>query len=166
MKVTLIVQARSNSTRLKNKKRLYALMEGEYRAPNISDARFEGLIEKLYDENPLKATEVEDQFEEALSIFEDLRYDLEAIELGEGVGSFEEFINFTLNPPDVSIQGTAPVSGIAQLPDANLPAPIQIGTGVNANLFRNNTNAGTQFNLNNMNTAQKIDALFNNRGIV
>jgi hypothetical protein len=144
--------------RLKNKKRLYALMEGEYRAPNISDARFEGLIEKLYDENPLKATEVEDQFEEALSIFEDLRYDLEAIELGEGVGSFEEFINFTLNPPDVSTQGTVPVSGIAQLPDANLPAPIQIGTGVNASLFANNTNAGTQFNL--LPNAVKFDKLF------
>jgi hypothetical protein len=133
-------------------------MEGEYRAPNISDARFEGLIEKLYDENPLKATEVEDQFEEALSIFEDLRYDLEAIELGEGVGSFEEFINFTLNPPDVSTEGTIPVSGIAQLPNVELPAPIQIGTGVNANLFRNNINAGTQFNL--LPNAAKFDKLF------
>ena len=147
--------------RLKNKKRLYALMEGEYRAPNISDARFEGLIEKLYDENPLKATEVEDQFEEALSIFEDLRYDLEAIELGEGVGAFDEFINFTLNPPDVSTEGTVPVSGIAQIQDVNLPPPPQIGTGVNASLFANNNTLGTQFNLNRMNTAQKIDALFN-----
>jgi len=144
--------------RLKNKKRLYALMEGEYRAPNISDARFEGLIEKLYDENPLKATEVEDQFEEALSIFEDLRYDLEAIELGEGVGAFDEFINFTLNPPDVSTEGTAPVSGITQIAPINLPPPPQIGTGVNASLFANNTNAGTQFNL--LPNAAKFDKLF------
>ena len=144
--------------RLKNKKRLYALMEGEYRAPNISDARFEGLIEKLYDENPLKATEVEDQFEEALSIFEDLRYDLEAIELGEGVGAFDEFINFTLNPPDVSTEGTAPVSGITQIAPINLPPPPQIGTGVNANLFRNNNTLGTQFNL--LPTAVKFDKLF------
>jgi len=145
-------------SRLKNKKRLNALMDGEYRAPNISEARLTGLVEKLYEENPLKAAEVEDQFEEALDIFEDLRYDLEDIELGEGVGSFEEFINFTLNPPDVSTQGAAPVSGIAQLPDANLPAPIQIGTGVNANLFRNNNTLGTQFNL--LPTAVKFDKLF------
>ena len=145
-------------TRLKNKKRLAALMDGEYRAPNISDARLTGLIEKLYDENPLKAVEVEDQFDEALDIFEDLRFDLESIELGEGVGSFEEFINFTLNPPDVQSQGTVPVSGIAQIQDVNLPAPIQIGTGVNASLFANNTNAGTQFNL--LPNAAKFDKLF------
>ena len=152
--------------RLKNKKRLNALMDGEYRAPNISEARLTGLVEKLYEENPLKAAEVEDQFEEALDIFEDLRYDLEDIELGEGVGSFEEFINFTLNPPDVSTQGTAPLSGITQLPDANLPAPIQIGTGVNASLFTNNNTLGNQFNLNNMTSEQKINALFNNKGII
>ena len=145
-------------TRLKNKKRLAALMDGEYRAPNISDARLTGLIEKLYDENPLKAAEVEEQFDEALDIFEDLRFDLEAIELGEGVGSFEEFINFTLNPPDVQSQGTVPVSGIAQINPIELPAPIQIGTGVNANLFANNTNAGTQFNL--LPNAAKFDKLF------
>ena len=145
-------------TRLKNKKRLAALMDGEYRAPNISDARLTGLIEKLYDENPLKAVEVEEQFDEALDIFEDLRFDLESIELGEGVGSFEEFINFTLNPPDVQSQGTVPVSGIAQINPIELPAPIQIGTGVNANLFANNTNAGTQFNL--LPNAAKFDKLF------
>jgi len=144
--------------RLKNKKRLNAMMNGEFIAPNISEARVESIIERLYDENPTKAAEVEDQFDEALDIFEDLRFDLEAIELGEGVGAFEEFINFTLNPPDVSTEGTAPVSGIAQIAPINLPAPIQIGTGVNASLFANNTNAGTQFNL--LPNAAKFDKLF------
>ena len=148
-------------TRLKNKKRLAALMDGEYRAPNISDARLTGILDKLYEENPLKAVEVEDEFDEALDIFEDLRFDLEDIELGEGVGSFEEFINFTLNPPDVQSQGTVPVSGIAQINPIELPAPIQIGTGVNASLFANNNTLGNQFNLNNMTSVQKIDALFN-----
>ena len=144
--------------RLKNKKRLNALMNGEFIAPNISEARVQSIIDKLYEENPTKAAEVEDQVETAVDIFNDIRLDVERIELGDGVAAFEEFINFTLNPPDVSIQGTAPLSGIAQLPDANLPAPIQIGTGVNANLFRNNTNAGTQFNL--LPNAAKFDKLF------
>jgi len=152
--------------RLKNKKRLNALMNGEFIAPNISEARVESIIEKLYDENPTKAAEVEDQFDDAIDIFEDLRFDLEAIELGEGVGAFQEFINFTLNPPNVSTEGTAPLSGITQLPDANLPAPIQIGTGVNASLFANNNTLGNQFNLNNMTSEQKINALFNNKGII
>jgi hypothetical protein len=144
--------------RLKNKKRLNAMMNGEFIAPNISESRSQTLLDKLYEENPTKAAEVEDQFEEAIDIFEDLRFDLEAIELGEGVGAFQEFINFTLNPPDVSTQGAAPISGIAQLPDANLPPPAQIGTGVNANLFRNNNTLGTQFNL--LPTAVKFDKLF------
>jgi len=144
--------------RLKNKKRLNAMMNGEFIAPNISEARVESIIERLYDENPTKAAEVEDQFDEALDIFEDLRFDLEAIELGEGVGAFKEFINFTLNPPDVSTEGTVPVSGIAQLPNVELPPPAQIGTGVNASLFANNTNAGTQFNL--LPNAAKFDKLF------
>ena len=52
--------------RLKNKKRLNALMDGEFIAPNISEARVQSIIEKLYEENPTKAAEVEDQFEEAL----------------------------------------------------------------------------------------------------
>ena len=95
-----------------------------------------------------------------------MRFDLEDIELGEGVGSFEEFINFILNPPDVQSQGTVPVSGIAQIQDVNLPAPIQIGTGVNASLFANNNTLGNQFNLNNMTSEQKINALFNNKGII
>ena len=144
--------------RLKNKKRLNALMNGEFIAPNISEARVQSIIDKLYEENPTKAAEVEDQFETAVDIFNDIRLDVERIELGDGVAAFEEFINFTLNPPDVSTEGTAPVSGIAQLPDANLPAPIQIGTGVNANLFRNNNTLGTQFNL--LPTAVKFDKLF------
>ena len=50
------------------------------------------------------------------------------------------------------------MSGIAQLPDVNLPPPPQIGTGVNASLFANNTNAGTQFNL--LPNAAKFDKLF------
>jgi len=144
--------------RLKNKKRVNALMEGEFIAPNISEARVQSIIDKLYEENPTRAAEVEDQFEEAIDVFNDIRSDLEAIELGDGVAAFEEFINFTLNPPDVSTEGTVPVSGIAQIPNVELPPPAQIGTGVNANLFANNINAGTQFNL--LPTAAKFDKLF------
>jgi hypothetical protein len=133
-------------------------MEGEFIAPNISEARVQSIIDKLYEENPIRAAEVEDQFEEAIDVFNDIRSDLEAIELGDGVAAFEEFINFTLNPPDVSTEGTAPVSGIAQLPNVELPPPAQIGTGVNASLFANNNTLGNQFNL--LPTAAKFDKLF------
>jgi len=144
--------------RLKNKKRVNALMEGEYIAPNISEARLEGLLEKLYDENPLKAVEVEDQFEEALDLFEDMRYDLEEIELGEGVESFREIINFTLNPPNVSTQGTPGTTGIESVAEVELPLPIGIGTPINGSLFANNNNLGNQFNL--LPNSVKFDKLF------
>ncbi len=144
--------------RLKNKKRTEALMDGEFVAPNISEARVESILERLYEENEVKAAEVEDQFETAIDIFEDIRSDLEAIELGEGPESFREFIEFTLNPPDVSTQGTAPITGIEEMAEVNLPAPVQIGTAVNAALFANNVNAGTQFNL--LPNAVKFDKLF------
>ena len=74
-----------SAQRLKNKKRLSALMNGEYRAPSISEARIEGLFDRLYEENPTEAARVEDEFDTAVEIFEDLRFDLEAIELGEGI---------------------------------------------------------------------------------
>ncbi len=34
-------------------------MNGEYIAPNISEARIEGLFERLYDENPTEAARIE-----------------------------------------------------------------------------------------------------------
>ncbi len=144
--------------RFKNKKRVNALMDGEYIAPNISEARIESIIERLYEENPLKAAEVEDQFEEALDLFEDMRYDLEDIELGEGADSFREIINFTLNPPPV-FQGTPGATGIESVAEVELPLPVGIGTPVNGSLFANNNNLGNQFNLNNMTTVEKLDIL-------
>ncbi len=152
--------------RLKNKKRTNALMDGQFVAPNISEARIQSILDRLYEENPTKAAEVEDQFENAVDIFKDLRFDLESIELGEGPESFREFIEFTLNPPDVPSGSQPLITGIEEVAEVNLPAPAQIGTGVNASLFANNNTLGTQFNLNNMTSEQKIDALFNNRGIV
>ena len=147
------------SIRFKNKKRVNAIMNGEYIAPNISEARIESIIERLYDENPVNAARVEDEFLTATDIFEDMRMDLEAIELGEGPESFRETINFTLNPPSVSNQGTPGLTGIESVAEVELPLPVGIGTPVNASLFANNNTLGNQFNLNNMTTVQKLDIL-------
>ena len=146
------------SIRFKNKKRVNAIMNGEYIAPNISEARIESIIERLYDENPVNAARVEDEFLTATDIFEDMRMDLEAIELGEGPESFRETIDFTLNPPSVQNQETPGVTGIESVAEVELPLPVGIGTPVNASLFANNNNLGNQFNLlpNNV----KFDKLF------
>jgi len=148
------------SMRFKNKKRVNAIMNGEYIAPNISESRLEGIIEKLYDENPVNAARVEDEFLTATDIFEDMRMDLEAIELGEGPESFRETIDFTLNPPSVENQGTPGLTGIESVAEVELPLPVGIGTPVNASLFANNNTLGNQFNLNNMTTVEKLDKLF------
>jgi uncharacterized protein YeeX (DUF496 family) len=146
------------SIRFKNKKRVNAIMNGEYIAPNISEARIESIIERLYDENPVNAARVEDEFLTATDIFEDMRMDLEAIELGEGPESFRETIDFTLNPPSVQNQGTPGLTGIESVAEVELPLPVGIGTPVNASLFANNNTLGNQFNLlpNNV----KFDKLF------
>jgi len=133
--------------RLKNKSRLKALMNGEFIAPNISESRIENILEKLYEENPVKASEVEDQFNTAIDLFEDIRSDLEAIELGEGPETVREFINFTLNPPT----GPSEPANIAfNLPPletqgANLPPQIS-GTPVNTGII-SNQNLGQRFNI-------------------
>ena len=112
------------NARLKNKKRLKAIMNGEYVAPNISEARIEGLFERLYDENATEAARIEDEFDTALDIFEDLRSDLKSIELGEGVESFREFIEFTLNPPKASESLSVSLDdlGIGSIKPVELPA--------------------------------------------
>jgi hypothetical protein len=81
--------------------------------------------------------------------------------LGEGTESFRETINFTLNPPSVSTQGTPGTTGIESVAEVELPLPVGIGTPVNASLFANNNNLGSIYlngiDYNRMNTAQKAD---------
>jgi hypothetical protein len=84
--------------RFKNKKRVDAIMNGEFTAPNISEDRIQTIIEKLYDENPIKAAEIENQFDEALDLFDAMRSDLEDFELGQGPEMFRQYINYILNP--------------------------------------------------------------------
>jgi hypothetical protein len=145
--------------RFKNKKRLKAMMDGEYIAPGISDSTLESILEKLYEENPVNAARVEDEFETAVDLFEDMRDDLEDFELGEGPEAFKQLIDFILNPePSQNTQGQVPqMTGIQSV--AELPLPVGIGTPVNASLFANNNTLGNQFNLNNMTTVQKLDIL-------
>ena len=72
--------------------------------------------------------------------------------LKERIGSkkavpFDEFIEFALNPPPVPDQGTIPITGIEEMAEVDLPPPVGSGDGINASLFANNINVGTQFNL-------------------
>ena len=154
--------------RLKNKKRLNAIMNGEFIAPNISEARVESIIDKLYEENPIAAAEVESQFDEALSLFDFIRSDLEDFQLGDGPEKFREYIDFILNPsPSESIPvniSTAPVSGTTQ-PGPQLQSGItgaQVNPQIVAASQQPTQMAGLNFGqrfLNNPSTVDRIKSL-------
>ena len=150
--------------RLKNKSRLNALLNGEFIAPNISEARIETTIEKLYEENPIKASEIEDQFDTAIDLFEDIRSDLEAIELGEGPETVREFINFTLNPPRGPVEPVDVALNLPPLSGADLGPGNISGTPVNPGVVSSQQNLGQRFNLTTqLNPQEKTQFLFGNR---
>jgi hypothetical protein len=125
--------------RFKNKKRVDAIMNGEFTAPNISEDRIQTIIEKLYDENPTKAAEIENQFDEALDLFDDMRSDLEDFELGQGPEIFKQYINYILNPSAVepTRAPTFAPSPVNVQSRTELPSQIT-GVGVNPQVLASN----------------------------
>jgi hypothetical protein len=134
--------------RLKNKTRLNALLEGEYVAPNISSATIESIIEKLYEENPLEAVKAENEFETALDLFEDIRYDLEDFELGKGPEIFKDIINTILNPkPRTNAAPNIDLGSFQTQPKAELPSQIT-GTPVAPNIIQSSQTLGNIYGIN------------------
>ena len=106
-----------------------------------------------------------------MEIYDDLKKDLKKYKLGGSTDLLNDAIDSLLSPGveevrDLRSDLASPTGTLITETKAVLPVDVNKDVPVNANLFANNINAGTQFNLNNMNSAQKIDALFNNRGIV
>ncbi len=133
------------SVRLKNKKRVAALLEGEFIAPNLSKSTLESTINRLYEENPEEASKVEAQFDTAVDFFEDIRSDLQAIELGQSPDIITNTINSIINPRaqigsvPTTIEPVAPIA-----PQATLPSQIT-GTPVNQQLVASRQPLGQQY---------------------
>ncbi len=133
------------SVRLKNKKRVAALLEGEFIAPNLSKSTLESTINRLYEENPEEASKVEAQFDTAVDFFEDIRSDLQAIELGQSPNIITNTINSIINPRaqtgsvPTTIEPVAPIA-----PQATLPSQIT-GTPVNQQLVASRQPLGQQY---------------------
>ena len=118
--------------------------------------------------NPIAAAEVESQFDEALSLFDFIRSDLEDFQLGDGPEKFREYIDFILNPsPSESIPvniSTAPVSGTTQ-PGPQLQSGItgaQVNPQIVAASQQPTQMAGLNFGqrfLNNPSTVDRIKSL-------
>ena len=106
-----------------------------------------------------------------MEIYEDLKKDLKKYKLGGSTDILNNAIDILLSPGveevrDLRSDLAPPTGNLIAETKAVLPVDANKDVPVNASLFANNVNAATQYNLNNMNSAQKIDALFNNRGIV
>ena len=101
-------------------------MDGEYRAPNFSDKRFDTLLERLETEDPIAAAEVEYQIDEAKDIIEEIRDEINGEDLGLNINFISDAIrDLFKTTPDVGIETVQPVE---------LPAPAGIGTPINASL--------------------------------
>jgi hypothetical protein len=112
--------------RFRNKKQVNAIMNGEYRAPNFSDKRFDTLLERLETEDPIAAAEVEYQIDEAKDIIEEIRDEINGEDLGLNINFISDAIR--------GLFRTTPNVGIETVQPVELPAPAGIGTPINASL--------------------------------
>jgi len=134
--------------RLKNKTRVNALMNNEFVAPSISQSRVQSIIDKLYEENPEQAIKIENSFEAAADLFDDLRYDLEAIELGQSPSIITDTIESILNPePRTNAAPSIDLGSFQTQPKAELPSQIT-GTPVAPNIIQSSQTLGNIYGIN------------------
>ena len=134
--------------RLKNKTRVNALMNNEFVAPSISQSRVQSIIDKLYEENPEQAIKIENSFEAAADLFDDLRYDLEAIELGQSPSIITDTIESILNPePRTNAAPSINLGSFQTQPKAELPSQIT-GTPVAPNIIQSSQTLGNIYGIN------------------
>lgn len=115
--------------RFRNRNQTRDIMNGEFRAPNLSDDRFKTLLDRLEREDPIAAAKVESEIDEAIDIIEEIRDEVDGEELGLNPGFVEDRIKdlFTITPsvPTISDQ------------QATLPQSSVIGTPVATDILQN-----------------------------
>jgi hypothetical protein len=147
------------------------LLKGIFKAPSYSENAFKSIEKRLKKEDVFEGIRIGNENDTVMEIYDDLKKDLKKYKLGGSTDLLNDAIDSLLSPGveevrDLRSDLAPPTGTLIAETKAVLPVDVNKDVPVNANLFANNINAGTQFNLNNMNSAQKIDALFNNRGIV
>jgi hypothetical protein len=76
------------------------LLKGVFKPPTFSESAFDAISKRLRKEDPFKASEIKNQNDLVMDIYEDLRKDLKKFKLGESL----DFLNFTIESilsPDV-----------------------------------------------------------------
>jgi hypothetical protein len=139
------------------------LLKGIYKPPSYSENAFKAIEKRLKKEDPLEGIRKANENETVMEIYDDLKKDLKKYKLGGSTDNLNLTIDYILSPDVEEVRDLrsdlAPATGtlIAET-KAVLPVDVNKDVPVNANLFANNINVGTQFNL--LTNEQKFDKLF------
>ena len=139
------------------------LLKGIFKPPSYSENAFKAIEKRLKKEDPLEGIRKANENETVMEVYDDLKKDLKKYKLGGSTDNLNLTIDYILSPDVEEVRNLksdlAPPTGtLITETKAVLPVDVNKNVPVNANLFANNINVGTQFNL--LPTDQKFDKLF------
>ena len=145
--------------RLKNKAQVRALLDGEFKVPNYSQAAFQAQINRLERENPDAAALFSDRVETVQDIFNDMKYEVTNYNLDESLDSIERTIDELLSPsvPEIRAMPQRLQVFPTNQPQASLPTQIS-GAPVNQQVVASAPTTFRQFA--SLPTEDKLNILF------
>ena len=139
------------------------LLKGEFKPPSYSENAFKAIEKRLKKEDPLEGIKKANENDIVMEIYDDLRKDLKKYKLGGSTDNLNLTIDSILSPDVEEVRNlrsdlAAPTGTLITETKAVLPVDVNKDVPVNANLFANNINVGSRYNL--LPTDQKFDKLF------
>ena len=135
------------------------LLDGSFKIRGVSQKGFDSLIERLDKENPIAAAKFENQVENVLEIFDDLKFDLEGFSLDSPVETLDLTIDRILTPGVKQARELIRPTTVVpqtQTPKPELPSQVS-GTLVNAQVV---SAPPTQQNLASLPLGERYNILF------
>ena len=139
------------------------LLKGIFKAPSYSENAFKSIETRLKKEDVFEGIRIGNENDTVMEVYDDLKKDLKKYKLGGSTDNLNDAIDSLLSPGveevrDLRSDLAPPTGTLITETKAVLPVDVNKDVPVNANLFANNINVGTQFNL--LPTDQKFDKLF------
>ena len=121
--------------RLKNKREVSAIMEGEYRPPSYSEKRFDALLDRLEEEDADAAGRVESQIDNVRDIMDDAKLELEGADLTEPKELFDQNLDSILTPSVIEFR-TRDQGPVTPVQPVSLPVDPRAAAQPNPNIVR------------------------------
>jgi len=139
------------------------LLKGIFKAPSYSENAFKSIEKRLKKEDVFEGIRIGNENDTVMEIYDDLKKDLKKYKLGGSTDLLNDAIDSLLSPGveevrDLRSDLAPPTGNLIAETKAVLPVDQNKNVPVDANLFANNINVGTQFNL--LTNDQKFDKLF------